>query len=92
MRKLRLCDTWTKPSQPLHPAHRFHARLVCDTGMLLCAYQFAMRPIQIAMLSMRNVRIWSDVAGRLANCAPDVPHGQAAKQSEAAASDAQGQA
>ena len=33
---------------------------VCDTGMLLCAYQFAMRPIQIAMLSMRNVRIWSD--------------------------------
>ncbi|WP_245763552.1 site-specific integrase [Paraburkholderia diazotrophica] len=34
---------------------------LCDTGMLLCAYQFAMRPIQIAMLSMRNVRIWHDV-------------------------------
>lgn len=33
---------------------------LCDTAMLLCAYQFAMRPIQIAMLSMRNVRIWHD--------------------------------
>lgn len=33
---------------------------VCDAGMLLCAYQFAMRPIQIAMLSIRNVRIWQE--------------------------------
>jgi hypothetical protein len=33
---------------------------VCDAGMLLCAYQFAMRPIQIAMLSVRNVRTWWD--------------------------------
>ena len=33
---------------------------LCDAGMLLCAYQFAMRPIQIAMLTMRNVRIWQD--------------------------------
>jgi len=33
---------------------------LCDTGMLLCAYQFAMRPIQIAMLNVRNVRIWPD--------------------------------
>ncbi|RDJ97231.1 site-specific integrase [Paraburkholderia lacunae] len=39
--------------------------VICDAGMLLCAYQFAMRPIQIAMLSMRNVRIWQD--------APDGP-------------------
>lgn len=31
-----------------------------DAGMLLCSYQFAMRPVQIAMLAMRNVRIWSD--------------------------------
>lgn len=38
---------------------------VFDAGMLLCAYQFAMRPIQIAMLTMRNVRIWQD--------APDGP-------------------
>ncbi len=33
---------------------------VRDAGMMLCAYQFAMRPIQIAMLPMRNVRIWHD--------------------------------
>ncbi|WP_175828802.1 site-specific integrase [Burkholderia cepacia] len=33
-----------------------------DAGMLLCAYQFAMRPIQIAMLPMRNVRIWHDAS------------------------------
>jgi integrase len=38
---------------------------VCDAGMLLCAYQFAMRPIQIARLTMRNVRFWQD--------APDGP-------------------
>jgi len=31
-----------------------------DAGLLLCAYQFAMRPVQIAMLSMRNVRVWSE--------------------------------
>jgi integrase len=36
---------------------------LCDAGMLLCAYQFGMRPIQIAMLGMRNVRIWQDVPG-----------------------------
>jgi hypothetical protein len=36
---------------------------LCEAGMLLCAYQFAMRPIQIAMLTMRNVRIWEDVPG-----------------------------
>ncbi|QDQ82213.1 site-specific integrase [Paraburkholderia megapolitana] len=40
-----------------HPEHED----LCDAGMLLCAYQFAMRPIQIAMLTMRNVRIWVDV-------------------------------
>ncbi len=36
-----------------------HDALV-DAGMLLCAYQFAMRPIQIGMLDLRHVRIWSD--------------------------------
>lgn len=35
-------------------------RELADAGMLLCAYQFAMRPIQIAMLDLRHVRIWSD--------------------------------
>jgi len=33
---------------------------ICDAGMLLCAYQFAMRPFQIAMLRTRDVRIWDD--------------------------------
>ncbi|ANB72614.1 integrase [Paraburkholderia phytofirmans OLGA172] len=31
---------------------------LCDAAMVLCSYQFAMRPIQIAMLTMRDVRIW----------------------------------
>ncbi|EIF28019.1 phage integrase family protein [Burkholderia sp. Ch1-1] len=35
---------------------------ICDAGMLLCAYQFAMRPVQIAMLRMRHVRIWHEAA------------------------------
>jgi hypothetical protein len=30
--------------------------------MVLCAYQFGMRPVQIAKLQMRNVRIWHDVS------------------------------
>lgn len=33
---------------------------LADAGMLLLAFQFAMRPIQIAMLPMQNVRIWHD--------------------------------
>lgn len=33
---------------------------LADAGMLLCSYQFAMRPIQIAMLDVRHVRIWND--------------------------------
>lgn len=33
-----------------------------EAGMLLCAYQFGMRPVQIAKLEMRNVRIWHDVS------------------------------
>jgi hypothetical protein len=28
--------------------------------MLICAYQFAMRPVQISMLDVRHVRIWKD--------------------------------
>ncbi|MDO9421065.1 MAG: site-specific integrase [Herminiimonas sp.] len=31
-----------------------------NTGMLICAYQFAMRPFQIGMLDQRHVRIWND--------------------------------
>jgi len=33
---------------------------IADAGMLVCAYQFAMRPVQIAMLDLRHVRIWQD--------------------------------
>ncbi|PFH12398.1 phage integrase family protein [Collimonas sp. PA-H2] len=33
---------------------------VADAGMLLCAYQFAMRPVQIGMLDTRHVRVWND--------------------------------
>lgn len=36
---------------------------ICDVGMLICAYQFGVRPIQIAMLAFNNVRIWQDVPG-----------------------------
>jgi integrase len=38
---------------------------IADAGMLLCAYQFAMRPVQIAMLDVRHVRIWNDPASSL---------------------------
>ncbi len=31
---------------------------LCDASMVLCSYQFAMRPIQIAMLTRRDIRIW----------------------------------
>lgn len=29
-------------------------------GMLLCSYQFGMRPVQIATLTLRDVKIWSE--------------------------------
>lgn len=34
--------------------------LVEETAILVCSYQFGFRPKQIAMLEMRNVRIWND--------------------------------
>lgn len=33
---------------------------IVDAAMLLCSYQFGMRRVQIAMLSLGNVRIWSE--------------------------------
>lgn len=39
--------------------HIFYSALA-DAGMLLCAYQFAMRPVQIGILDARHVRIWHD--------------------------------
>lgn len=35
---------------------------LADTLMLICCYQFAMRPIQIAMLEKSHVRIWQEDA------------------------------
>ena len=39
---------------------------LCDAAMVLCSYQFAMRPIQIAMLTRRDIRIWESEPGELA--------------------------
>jgi integrase len=36
---------------------------IVDAGLLLCAFQFAMRPVQIARLALRNVRIWNGSGG-----------------------------
>lgn len=33
---------------------------IVDAAMLLCSYQFGMRRIQLAMLTLGNVRIWSE--------------------------------
>jgi len=38
---------------------------LCDAVMLLCAYQFGMRPIQIALLTLRDVRVWQEVGDAL---------------------------
>ena len=40
---------------------------VQDAGMLLCAYQFAMRPIQIAMLTFRDMKVRREDVGMLAS-------------------------
>ncbi|MGH7471369.1 MAG: site-specific integrase [Longimicrobiales bacterium] len=36
---------------------------LCEAAMVLCSYQFAMRPIQVAMLTMRDVRVWQPESG-----------------------------
>ncbi|OAI14668.1 hypothetical protein A1359_10250 [Methylomonas lenta] len=33
---------------------------VRDASLLLCSYQYGMRPIQLALLRMRDVRIWNE--------------------------------
>jgi len=40
---------------------------VQNAAMLLCAYQFAMRPIQIAMLTFRDVKVRREDVGMLAS-------------------------
>jgi integrase len=36
---------------------------LANAGMLMCSFQFAMRPVQIAKLPIRNVRIWNTPGG-----------------------------
>lgn len=31
-----------------------------NAGIVLCSYQFGMRPVQIALLSIRDIRVWND--------------------------------
>lgn len=38
--------------------------LLRQAGMLLCAYQFGMRPLQISTLRLRDVRIWTSQGGK----------------------------
>ena len=33
---------------------------LCDASILVCTYQFGMRPLQIASVKMKDVRIWDD--------------------------------
>ncbi len=42
-------------------AAKISSKFLESTGMLLCSYQFAMRPVQIAMLTLSDVRIWNDI-------------------------------
>lgn len=47
-----------------------HPELVSDNALreatiLMCSFQFGLRPIQIAMLQMRDTRIWNDIDGEL---------------------------
>lgn len=36
-----------------------------DAAILVCSFQFGLRPMQIGMLQMRDVRIWNDIDGTL---------------------------
>ncbi|MDX1914052.1 MAG: site-specific integrase [Methylophilus sp.] len=44
----------------LHLADDF--KVIRNAGLVLCAYQFGMRPVQIALLTMRDIRIWDNVS------------------------------
>lgn len=55
---VRHLDDTVAKLKTLGEASLSHDEIV-DTAMLLCSYQFGMRRIQIAMLTLGNVRIWS---------------------------------
>lgn len=60
-----LDDMATMASSPSQ-AERLQYSDLCDAAMLLCAFQFGMRPVQIAMLSLADVRIRDISADELA--------------------------
>lgn len=45
-----------------HPEHVSDTDLI-STSILICSFQFGLRPKQIGMLQIRDVRIWNDVGG-----------------------------
>jgi integrase len=44
----------------LHLADDF--KIIRNAGLVLCAYQFGMRPVQIASLTMRDIRVWDNLS------------------------------
>lgn len=40
--------------------HKLETGMLRKGGMLLCSYQFGMRPVQIASLTLRDVRVWDE--------------------------------
>lgn len=53
---------------------------LADTLMLICSYQFAMRPIQIARLKRTHVRIWHDKSSNSPAVHLTFPHCEATVQ------------
>lgn len=44
----------------VHLADDFN--VIRNAGLVLCAYQFGMRPVQIASLTMKDIRIWGNLS------------------------------
>ena len=40
---------------------------LANAGILISVYQFGMRPVQIALLTMRDIRIWNNLADEVTN-------------------------
>lgn len=57
----KLCDTIT-----LNPLVVTDQELR-ETAILVCSFQFGLRPMQIGMLQMRDVRIWADTKNSIAS-------------------------
>jgi integrase len=57
----RLCDTITLNPQMVTDQE------LRETAILVCSFQFGLRPMQIGMLQMRDVRIWRDNENSIAS-------------------------